>query len=348
LQRVLVSEHLAVLIAGLCLAVILLCGWLFGPSSIKAADDRATIILGPWVFHPTFKAVRIWLGAALLVGCLIFVPLALWHQAPPAKAARQSLLQPAEYPGDWIWEPNSQTLDRVPPIFLLRPSTLPASSGPFEMFGKNRCVARGKTVKELIGTVYSQKNSALKILFAADLPADKYDFIVAGQSGWPDKLAAEINQRFNLVEQIEAKADGDVVTVRSTSSAQAGTNAALNSEDDPTVLLAEQPPVVVETYPVSGATNVAPGDTEIRVRFSKPMTDGSWSWATAWEDSGPDFLERPHYNSNRRTCIVKVTLEPGKTYGWWLNSDRFKHFCDRAGQPAVPYLLIFHTKSATN
>lgn len=49
------------------------------------------------------------------------------------------------YPGDWIWEPNSQTLERVPPIFLLRPSTMPARAVPFDIFGKDRFLTRGKT-----------------------------------------------------------------------------------------------------------------------------------------------------------------------------------------------------------
>jgi hypothetical protein len=109
-------------------------------------------------------------------------------------------------------------------------------------------------------------------------------------------------------------------------------------------LFAEQPPVVVETFPVSGARDVPPGEVEIRVRFSKPMTDGSWSWSTAWENSTPDFIGKPRYEADGRTCVVKVKLEPGRSYAWWLNSDKFKNFTDRAGQPAVPYLLIFQTR----
>jgi hypothetical protein len=109
-------------------------------------------------------------------------------------------------------------------------------------------------------------------------------------------------------------------------------------------ILAEQPPVVVETFPVSGARDVAPGETEIRVRFSKPMADGSWSWSTAWGNSTPELVGPPHYLADQRTCVMQVRLEPGKTYAWWLNSEQFKNFKDRVGQPAVPYLLTFQTK----
>ena len=104
------------------------------------------------------------------------------------------------------------------------------------------------------------------------------------------------------------------------------------------------PPVVVNTQPVSGARDVAPGVTEIRVRFSKEMADGSWSWSTAWENSAPEIIGQPHYESDGRTCVAKVKLEPGRTYAWWLNSDKFKNFTDLAGRPVVPYLLIFQTK----
>ena len=108
--------------------------------------------------------------------------------------------------------------------------------------------------------------------------------------------------------------------------------------------LAEQPPVVVETIPTSGARDVTPGETELRVRFSKPMADGSWSWSTAWENSAPEFIGRPHYEADGRTCVAKTKLEPGRTYAFWLNSEKFQSFKSSGGRAAVPYLLIFQTK----
>ena len=108
--------------------------------------------------------------------------------------------------------------------------------------------------------------------------------------------------------------------------------------------LAEQPPVVVETLPISGSRDVEPGETEIRVRFSKGMADGHGA-GHGWENSTTDFIGQPHYaKTDGRTCAVKVKLEPGRTYAFWLNSEKFHNFQDRAGRPAVPYLLIFQTK----
>lgn len=104
------------------------------------------------------------------------------------------------------------------------------------------------------------------------------------------------------------------------------------------------PPVVVKTVPESGAKDVAPGTVDIKVTFSKDMTDQSWSWSTAWQNSTPQLLGKPRYERDQRTCVLKVKLEPNKTYAWWLNSANFKNFKDQQGHPAVPYLLVFQTR----
>ena len=104
------------------------------------------------------------------------------------------------------------------------------------------------------------------------------------------------------------------------------------------------PPVVVKTVPESGARNVAPGIVEIKVTFSKEMTDNSWSWSTAWPGSTPEAVGKPKYEADRKTCVLKVKLEPNKTYAYWLNSEKFKNFKDQQQHSAVPYLLVFQTK----
>jgi hypothetical protein len=105
------------------------------------------------------------------------------------------------------------------------------------------------------------------------------------------------------------------------------------------------PPVVVKTVPEAGVKNVAPGEYIIKVTFSKKMSDHSWSWSSAWENSTPDFIGDPQYDAVHRTCTVKVKLDPNKTYGFWLNSQNYQNFRDATGRPAVPYLLVFKTKA---
>ena len=109
--------------------------------------------------------------------------------------------------------------------------------------------------------------------------------------------------------------------------------------------LESMPPVVVKTVPEAGRQDVAPGETEIRVTFSKEMMDKSWSPSTAWENSTPPLVGEPKYDADHKTWVAKVRLEPGKTYGYWINSQKFGNFKDAKGKSAVPYLLTFKTKA---
>jgi len=105
-------------------------------------------------------------------------------------------------------------------------------------------------------------------------------------------------------------------------------------------------PVVVKTVPEAGSKDVPPGEYEVRITFSKEMVDQSWSWASAWENSDPQSLGKPHYEADHKTCVMKVKLEAGKTYGWWINSPKFHGFQDTQHHPAIPYLFTFKTKSS--
>jgi hypothetical protein len=103
------------------------------------------------------------------------------------------------------------------------------------------------------------------------------------------------------------------------------------------------PPVIVQTVPESGAADVDPALTQLRVTFSKPMQDGSHGWVM-WSKDYPETTGPPRYLPDGRTSVLPVTLRPGKVYAIWLNSESTHEFRDRDGQPAVPYLLIFKTK----
>ena len=107
------------------------------------------------------------------------------------------------------------------------------------------------------------------------------------------------------------------------------------------------PPVVVKTIPEAGVAKVPPGEYEVKVTFSKEMQDRSWSWSSAWANSTPEMIGGPRYEADHKTCVLKVKLEANKTYGWWLNSQKFHGFKDVQGHAAVPYLLVFATGKKT-
>ena len=103
-------------------------------------------------------------------------------------------------------------------------------------------------------------------------------------------------------------------------------------------------PVVVKSTPEAGADGVDPGTTQISVTFSKKMQGGSWSWCVLSKETYPGIGETPKYLEDKRTCVLPVKLQPGKTYAVWINSDNFHDFKDTKGQLAVPYLLVFKTR----
>ena len=109
------------------------------------------------------------------------------------------------------------------------------------------------------------------------------------------------------------------------------------------VSVRNMPPVVVQTMPQSGDTNVDPSIAEIRVTFSKRMTDGNWSWTQISDETFPQMTGKPRYLADRKTCVLPVKLEAGRTYVTWLNSQRFTNFKDEQRRSAVPYLLVFET-----
>jgi hypothetical protein len=103
------------------------------------------------------------------------------------------------------------------------------------------------------------------------------------------------------------------------------------------------PPVVVHTIPQAGATEIDPTLTALQVTFSKDMRDGHWTWWKLSDATFPPLAGQPQF-TDKRTCILPVKLEPGKTYVVWINTEQTANFKDTDGRPAVPYLLVFQTK----
>jgi len=105
------------------------------------------------------------------------------------------------------------------------------------------------------------------------------------------------------------------------------------------------PPSVVKTVPAAGATDVDPALKELTFTFSKEMTDGSCSACQTNTENFPEPGEgKIHYLPDKRTCVMPVKLQHGKTYVLWLNRAQFQNFRDAQHNSSVPYLLVFETK----
>lgn len=117
------------------------------------------------------------------------------------------------------------------------------------------------------------------------------------------------------------------------------------AQAEETITVKSMPPVVVKTFPQAGETDVDPSIKEISVTFSKEMiTKEMWSWVIVSTESFPKITGEVKYLTDKKTCVAPVELEPGKTYAIWFNSDKYNAFKDTDNNPAVPYLLVFHTK----
>ncbi|WP_339731544.1 Ig-like domain-containing protein [uncultured Gimesia sp.] len=105
------------------------------------------------------------------------------------------------------------------------------------------------------------------------------------------------------------------------------------------------PPSVIKTFPQAGSTDVDPALKEISVTFSKDMlTERMWAVVQISKEMFPKTRKGIHYLKDKRTCVIPVDLEPGKTYVLWFNRGRYNSFRDTENNPAVPYQLVFKTK----
>ena len=64
------------------------------------------------------------------------------------------------------------------------------------------------------------------------------------------------------------------------------------------------------------------------------------------QDTFPQIAGEVRYLADKRTNVLPVKLEPGRTYAIWFNSPNGRHnaFRDSANNSAMPYLLVFQTR----
>jgi hypothetical protein len=105
------------------------------------------------------------------------------------------------------------------------------------------------------------------------------------------------------------------------------------------------PPVVVKTIPEAGSSNIDFGVVEVRVTFSKPMQNGDWTFYCINQENKDLYVASPRFDSDGRTFIRKVKLQPDTTYAFAVNSKTFNKFKDTHGNRAIPYTITFKTKA---
>ena|GEM_PF-5202479 len=102
-------------------------------------------------------------------------------------------------------------------------------------------------------------------------------------------------------------------------------------------------PVIVKLEPANDATDVdAAAVKELRVTFDRDMNTGGSSW-TGGGESFPETPGKPKW-IDKRTCVLPVKLQPGKSYTLGINSKNFKNFKSKDSTPVEPVVYTFSTK----
>ena len=105
------------------------------------------------------------------------------------------------------WEVNSQVLEKLPPVFILRPTKLPW--GGSIMFGSSithqyKRLSRKCDLKSLVTVAYDG-HTEQRCVFPPDLPSENYDFMFTLPEDYHAKLKAELYSRFGLTAHVETR-----------------------------------------------------------------------------------------------------------------------------------------------
>ena len=105
-------------------------------------------------------------------------------------------------------------------------------------------------------------------------------------------------------------------------------------------------PVIVETIPEQGATDVDPKLDTITVKFDRDM-EGGMSWTGGPPEMPPTDKSRKARWTDKRTCVLPVKLSEKKIYRVGINSKSFQNFRSADGKPAPPDVIAFATRGAS-
>jgi hypothetical protein len=103
-------------------------------------------------------------------------------------------------------------------------------------------------------------------------------------------------------------------------------------------------PKIVAMIPASGAEDVDPSITEIKVTFDRPMGTGM-----SWTGGGEKFPDIPEgqiasWSKDGLTCTLPVKLITQHEYQIGINSPSHQNFASSWGVPLEPVRYVFKTK----
>jgi uncharacterized protein (TIGR03435 family) len=105
------------------------------------------------------------------------------------------------------WKPNSRVLEKVPPVFILRPTRL-ANQGASIQTGQ-RFLAIDASVQDLLATAYSAQET--RMIFPQDMPTDHLDLMLTIPDRPIDALQEELQKRYGLTAHRETRNENAMI-----------------------------------------------------------------------------------------------------------------------------------------
>jgi carboxyl-terminal processing protease len=102
-------------------------------------------------------------------------------------------------------------------------------------------------------------------------------------------------------------------------------------------------PHVVSVFPANNTENVEP-DTEIRIRFDRPMNSGKM--LLYYEDGTIVDYRGFKYDEGNNEFIIDVRLQEGTQYNLMINREEYDGFVDHKGNMAQQFKWRFKTRNA--
>ena len=106
----------------------------------------------------------------------------------------------------------------------------------------------------------------------------------------------------------------------------------------------EKLPKVVATIPADGDSDVDPGLTTIRIIFDRPMRQNTLFVPVAGTKN-IEWTGKAGWESQNTVYWFSTKLEPDTEYGFGLNSEDAQLFVDEKGNPLLPIVIRFITRS---
>ena len=107
------------------------------------------------------------------------------------------------------WKTDSAVLEKLPAVFILRPTRFPDGEGGISL--GNKMMGKDGAIQDLLAYAYGF--SDVRIVFPDNLPHERYDLMLTLPNHSKETLQDELRKRFGLVAHSETR-DADVLLLR--------------------------------------------------------------------------------------------------------------------------------------